>query len=79
MDNIEEKICSFNQNELNIKEKLDEQLENKINDQLENKINDQDGNLSGNKVKTEIEPTTTGNNVNISLCSCTFIMSCIIS
>ena len=41
--------------------------------------NEIDGNLSNNNVKTEIEPTTQGNNVNVSLCSCTLILSCIIS
>ena len=34
--------------------------------------NDADGNnnLSDNKVTTEIEPRTEGNNVNVNLCSC---------
>jgi len=45
----------------------------------EDNENEIDGNLSNNNVKTEIEPTTQGNNVNISLCSCTLILSCIIS
>ena len=38
-----------------------------------------DDNLSNNKVQTEIEPNTTGNYVNVSLCSCTVVTSCIIS
>jgi len=40
--------------------------------------NEIDGNLSNNNVKTDIEPNTQGNNVNVSLCSCTLIVSCII-
>ena len=47
----------------------------------DNKNIDETGNnnLSDNKVSTDIEPKTIGNNVDVSLCSCTFIVSCNIS
>lgn len=58
--------------------KILEPLKNEITKlKTDNKNNvDVDDNLSNNKVTTEIEPTTTGNNVNISMCSCTVMLSC---
>jgi hypothetical protein len=47
--------------------------------ELKNSDDDGNNNLSDNKISTEIEPHTYGNNVNVSLCSCTMILSCIIS
>jgi hypothetical protein len=43
--------------------------------------NDADGNnnLSDNKVTTEIEPKTEGNNVNLNLCSCVIQLTCCIN
>ena len=43
--------------------------------------NDSDGNnnLSDNKVTTEIEPKTEGNNVNLNLCSCVVQLTCCIN
>ena len=53
----------------------------RVSEQVELKNSDDDGNnnLSDNKISTEIEPNTYGNNVNISLCSCTMILKCTIS
>ena len=41
-----------------------------------NNENSEDKLLSDNKVNTEIEPTTSGNNVYISMCSCSIVTSC---
>jgi hypothetical protein len=44
-------------------------------------ISDDDGNnnLANNKVSTNIDPDTVGNNVYVSLCSCTISVSCCMS
>ncbi len=64
----------------NKNEKIKETKENmEENNKLTNSDDDGNGNLSDNKISTEIEPKTYGNNVNVSLCSCTLIFSCTIS
>jgi hypothetical protein len=40
---------------------------------------DGNNNLSDNKVTTEIEPKTEGNNVNLNLCSCVIQLTCCIN
>ena len=59
-----------------IKDKIIKANDEIIKPDKENKSVDLDDNLSNNKVKTEIEPNTTGNNVNVSMCSCTVMLSC---
>jgi hypothetical protein len=41
-----------------------------------NKLTDLDNNLSDNKIDTVIKPTTDGNNVYVSICSCSLYIGC---
>ena len=41
-----------------------------------NKLTDLDNNLSDNKIDTVIKPTTDGNNVYVSICSCSLNIGC---
>ncbi len=67
------------ENENEEKETKETKENREENNKLTNSDDDGNGNLSDNKISTEIEPKTYGNNVNVSLCSCTLIFSCTIS
>jgi hypothetical protein len=49
--------------------------ESKVEESKVNNENSDDKLLSDNKVDTQIEPTTNGNNINISICSCNITCS----
>lgn len=60
---------------------MEESIQNNQNNQNEKlkENNMLDNNLSDNKIDTQIEPITKGNYVYVSLCSCSFNISCCIS
>jgi hypothetical protein len=60
-------------NIMDLSKNYDKELLSEENTKENNKLDD---NLSNNKVNTNIKPETDGNNVNVSICTCTLYLNC---